>query len=63
MAAATWAYTRKRPAESPLTNEAGEERGAARRERRQFPLKLQTSNNLVFPLAHMMEKSPDAVLR
>ena len=39
MAAATWAYTRKCPAESPLTNEVGEERAAARRGKRRLPPK------------------------
>ena len=39
MAAATWAYTLKRPVESPLTREVGEERTAARRGKRRLPPK------------------------
>ena len=53
------AFTRKCPTESPLINEA--ERAAASKGKNDFPLKLQTSNNLVFPLAHTSDETPDRI--
>ena len=56
-----WAYTRKCHMESSPTNRNERERAAAMRERDDLPLKLQTSNNLILPLAHTSEETPDGM--